>query len=125
MGGFPDPESQSGTVDINALPCIDPALAVQRQVVGVFGDDHARDSRLGRQAAFDQAQLCGRLDDASLARAACILGSACGDDTELRRYDIQPLTDVFEREVELICPLGRLLRNRLPVNKWPFSDFAP
>ena len=56
---------------------------------------------LSRHAAFDQARFCGRLDDASLAGPARILGSACDKHAELGGHDIQPFADVFADDVAL------------------------
>lgn len=66
MGSLANPERQSGAVNINALPRIDLGLAIQRQVIGIFGDDYARHRRLGRHATFDQPQLFWCLDNARL-----------------------------------------------------------
>ena len=100
-GRAPDPVGQRGAVQPDALPRVDLRLAVQRQVIGVFGDEDERDRRLGRQAALDQSGRCRLLDDDVLAGPAGIAGPARDQDAELGRDDVEPLrailTDLVER----------------------------
>ena len=68
--------TQSASVErssVDALAGVDLGLAVERQVVGVLGDQHVRDQRLGRQAALDQPRRRRRLDDRLGAGAAGVL----------------------------------------------------
>ena len=47
-GGAPDPVGQRRAVEADALAGKDLRLPVERQVVGVFGDEHLRDESVGR-----------------------------------------------------------------------------
>ena len=49
--GAADPVGQRRAVERDPLPGEDLRLAIKRKVVGVFGDQHLRDRRFGRQAA--------------------------------------------------------------------------
>lgn len=53
-GGAPNPVGERRTVERDALSGVDLRLAIERQVIGVFGNEYMGDGRLGRQAAFDQ-----------------------------------------------------------------------
>ena len=68
-------------------------LAIKRQVISILRHDHTGDGCLILHAAFDQARFCGRLGNASLERATCILGAAGYKDTELRGHYIQLFAD--------------------------------
>jgi hypothetical protein len=61
---------------------------------GVFGDQHAGDRRLGRQAAFDQPLGRWRLNHGLLASPACIFRTAGHERPELCRDHVQPLGNV-------------------------------
>ena len=54
-GGAADPVGQCRAVQGDALPGVDLSLAIERQMIGVFGDEHMRHRRLGRQPALDQS----------------------------------------------------------------------
>jgi hypothetical protein len=69
-------------------------------MVGVFGDEHMGDGRLGRQAALDQPRRCRRLDDDVLASAAGVFGPAHHNHSELRGNDVEPFTDVLADPVQ-------------------------
>ena len=84
MRRFATPESQSGAVDINPLPGINLALAIQWQMIGVLREDYAGDRCFCWHAALDQARLCRCLHNARLARPTCVLRAACDDDLALR-----------------------------------------
>lgn len=49
-----DPVSKCGTVKIDALAAHDLGPPVERQMIGVFGHQHMRDSRFRRQSGLDQ-----------------------------------------------------------------------
>jgi hypothetical protein len=49
-GGAPDPVGERRAVETNALPLVNLGLAIQRQVLGVFGDDDVSDRRVSRHA---------------------------------------------------------------------------
>ena len=70
----PDPVGERRSVEAEALALVNLRLAVERQMVGVFGHEHMSDHRLGRQAATDQPRRRRRLDDAALAGAADPMG---------------------------------------------------
>ena len=94
-GSAPNPVSQRRAIEINALACDDLRLAIKRQVIGIFGHQHMRDGRIGRQTALDQPRRSRRLDNAVLARAASVFGPANDQDPELRGNDIEPLAHIF------------------------------
>ena len=101
LGGGPaDPVRERRAIELDALPGVDLALPVERQVVGVFADQHMGDQRLGRQPALDQPRRCRRLDHGALAGAAAILRPAGDDHPELRRDDVEPLGDVLADPVQ-------------------------
>lgn len=83
-----DPGCQRGAVQINVLSNIDLSLAIQRQVVSVFGNDHAGHSCLGRHATLDQARFGGSLHNACLAGSTGEFWAAGYNDAELGRDDV-------------------------------------
>lgn len=94
-GRAADPVSERGAIQVDALPGVDLRLAIERQVIRVFGDQHLGDRRLGRQPALDQAGRRRCLDDDILAGATGVFGPAHDNHAQLRRHDVEPLTDVF------------------------------
>ena len=66
-GRTADPIRQRRAVEFDTLPGVNLRLAVQRKVIGVFGDQDLRHRGLGRQSALDQPGWSRRLDDAVLA----------------------------------------------------------
>lgn len=64
-------------------------------MVRVFGDDHRRDQRLGRNAALDQMFGRRSLRHLAVAFAACVFGPARDDDLEARRDHVEPFRDVL------------------------------
>ena len=78
-----------------ALAGVDLGLPVERQVIGVFGDQHLGDRRLGRQAALDQPRRRGRLHHDVLASPAGVFGPAHDQHPELRRHDVEALAHVL------------------------------
>ena len=99
-GGTADPVGQGGSVELHALATVDLGLAIERQVICVFADQHMRHRRLGGHTARDQPRWRGRLDDPIRARAAGIFGTAGDDDPELGGHDIQPFRDIFPDAVQ-------------------------
>jgi len=73
--GPSDSIGESRAVEAKALALINLRLAIERRVIGVFGDEHVGDRRLARQAALGQPRRHRRLDDV-LARATGIFGPA-------------------------------------------------
>ena len=96
----PDPIGQGGAIERKALSGEDLRLPVQRQVVGVFGDEHLRHGRIRRQPALDQPCRRGRLHDDVLAGTAGVFGSADDQHPELGRDDVEALGDVFANPVQ-------------------------
>jgi hypothetical protein len=94
-GSTADPVGERGTIEIDALPGPDLRLAIERQVIGIFGDQDVGNRRLGRQPALDEPGGRGSLHDHVLAGAAGILDPAHDDHAQLRRHDIEPLAYVL------------------------------
>ena len=87
-GGAPDPVGQRRAVEDDTLAGEDLRLAVERQVVGVFGDEHLRDQRVGGQTALDQPGRC-------LAGAAGVARPADHQHPELHRHHVEALGHVL------------------------------
>ena len=100
-GGMADPVGQRRAIEIDALAGVDLGLAIQRQMVGIFGDQNLGDGGLGRQAALDQPRRRRGLHDAVLASPAGIFGPPGDEHPELRRHDVQPLALVLADPVQL------------------------
>jgi hypothetical protein len=47
-GGTADPIGQGRAIQVEALAGINLRLSIQRQVIGIFGDEHLRHCRVGR-----------------------------------------------------------------------------
>jgi hypothetical protein len=58
-GGAANPVGQRRTVEIDSLAGVDLRLPVERQMIGVFGDEDLRHGRLGWNAALDQSRRRG------------------------------------------------------------------
>ena len=54
IGRRATPTRQGRSVKIDATPTVDLALAVKRQMIGIFGHGHMGERALGRQSTFDQ-----------------------------------------------------------------------
>ena len=94
------------------MPRIDLRLAVQRQVVGVFGHEDQGDRRLCRQAALDEPCRGRLLDDDVLAGPAGIAGPARDQDAELGRDDVEPLRAILPDLMERAAAAWQLLSSR-------------
>ncbi|ANT54836.1 hypothetical protein A6B35_33275 (plasmid) [Mesorhizobium amorphae CCNWGS0123] len=94
-GRAADPVGERGAVQIDALPGVDLRLAIERQVIGILGDQNLGDRRLGWQTAFDQPGGRRSLHDNILAGTTRIFRPAHDDHAQLRRHDIEPLADLF------------------------------
>jgi hypothetical protein len=90
-GRIADPERQHRALDVDALREQHLGLPIERQMPGIFGDQHVGDHRLGRQPALDQPFGRRRLNHAIRAGPAGIFGTMRHDHPELRRDDIEPL----------------------------------
>ncbi len=112
-GGAADPIRQGRAIELDPLPGVDLALAVERQVVGVFADQDVGHQGLGRQPALDQPRGCCGLDHRALAGTAAIFGAAGDDHLELGRDDVEPLRDVLADPVQRAATAGTGLLGRL------------
>ena len=56
-GGAADPVRKRRAIKRDPLPGVDLRLTIKRKMVGVFGDEHMRNGRLRRHAAFNQSIL--------------------------------------------------------------------
>ena len=90
-GGIAHPERQHGALDVDALRQQHLGLPMERQMPGIFGNQHVGDHRLGGQPALDQPLRCRRLNHATRAGPAGIFGTMRDDHAELRRNDVEPL----------------------------------
>ena len=93
--GTAHPIGQGGTVERDALARIDLRLAIERRVVGIFGDQYMRDQCLGGNAALDQPLRRRRLHHIAGAGLAGIFGAARHDYPELGRDDVEPFRGVL------------------------------
>ena len=108
-GGTADPVRQRRAIEIDALPGVDLGLPVQRQMIGVFGDENLRDRRLGRQSALDQPRRRRRLHHPVLASPAGVFGPADDEHAELRRHDVEPLAPVLADPMQRALQHGQVL----------------
>jgi hypothetical protein len=51
-GGMTNPVGQRRAVEIDALPRVDLRLAIQRKMVGIFGDENLGHRRLDNRKAY-------------------------------------------------------------------------
>ena len=94
-GGLTDPISQHHAAQIDAGPSVDLRLAVERQVIGIFGDQHVREQGLGGQGTLDQVGgRCG-LGHGAGAAAAGVFRPDGHDHPELGRDNVAPLATVL------------------------------
>jgi hypothetical protein len=91
---------------MDALAGINLRLPIQGQMIGVLRDQDMRDQRLGRDAAFDDARRSQRLHDRTLAGTAAVAGTACHQDAEGGRHDIEPLCDILADDMESAAAAG-------------------
>lgn len=89
--GCAEPVGQHLTPDRQPLPRQHLCLTIQGQVVGVAGDQHLGDGRLGRQAAGHQALRRRRLQHHARAGAAGELRAPVHQYAELGGDDTEPL----------------------------------
>ena len=102
-GGAPDPVGQRRAIQADALAGEDLRLPVERQVVGVFGDEDLRDQSVGRQATLDQPRRRGCLHDRVPAGAASVAWAADHQHPELHRHHVEALGDVLSDPVQGPC----------------------
>ena len=94
-GGVAHPERQDRTLDVEALGDEHLGLPIERQVPGIFGDQHGGDHRLGRQPALDQPFRRRRLHHRLGAGPAGILRTVGDDHPVLRRDHVEPLRGIL------------------------------
>ena len=75
-------------------------------MIGVLGDQHLGDQRLGWNAAFDDARGGRSLDHRTLARAAAVARAARYQHPERGRHDVEPLGDILADPVERAATAG-------------------
>ena len=100
-GGAPHPVGQRRPVEIDALASVNLGLPIERQVIGVFGDKHLNDRRLGRNAACDQPRRRGLLQNNPLAGPTSIFRSPHHEHAELGGDDIELLAHILADPVKL------------------------
>ena len=130
IGRHATPACQGGPVQSHATPDIDLALAVKRQVVGVFGDGDMRERAFGRQPAFDQPVGRVGLYDARVAAATGIARTDGDDDPEAGGDDVEAFSTVFAdlhhvaaaAGASLLCGFYHLLDARQMV--WQMAKVA-
>lgn len=105
-GGTTDPVSERRAVEVDALPLVDLRLSIQRQVIGILGDQNLSDGCLRRNPAFNQSGGSRSLNDDILAGPAGILRTADDQHAELSGNDIELLADVLTDPVQ-ITPTAR------------------
>jgi hypothetical protein len=88
------PVGQQRPIQLDAGAAEDRLLPVQGAVVGILGNDHLRQQRRRRQAAFDRPRRRRQLHDLG-AVAAGKLRTDVAQDTEVTRYIVQLLGDVL------------------------------
>ena len=68
-GGLADPVGEGGAVEVEPVALEDPALAIERQMVGVLADQHMGEQARTRAAALDGPRRQRRLDEPLAAGA--------------------------------------------------------
>jgi hypothetical protein len=120
------------------LAAHDLGLPIERQMIGIFGDQHMGYGRFRRQACLDQPCWSRGLNDAVGASTACIFGTTGDDDAELRRDDVQPLRDILANAMQAtaaaadqafrlddLFDTGKMLRKRAAIGRAGLGDSVP
>ena len=84
-------------------------LPVQRQVIGILGDQHLCDQRLGRDAALDDPRRCRGLHDRAFARTAAVARPARDQHAEGGGHDVEPFGNVLANLMERAAAAGARL----------------
>jgi hypothetical protein len=105
-GRSADPVCKGRAIQLDALPGIDLRLPVERQVIGILGDQHLRDQRLGGNAAFDDPGRRWSLHDRALARATAIARAPGDQHAEGGGHDIEAFGDILADLVERAAAAG-------------------
>jgi hypothetical protein len=101
--GPADPIGQCRAIQIDALPGVDLSLPVQRKMIGVFGDQNLRHSRLGRQSALDQPCRRGRLDHYVFASPAGVFRPAHHQHAELGGHDVKTFARILPNAMQRLA----------------------
>ena len=94
-GGAAHPVGQGGAVEGDALASVNLRLAIERYVVGIFGDQHMCDQRLGRDAVLDQPLGRRGLRHFASTGTAGVFGAAGHDHLQPRWDHIEAFGDVL------------------------------
>ena len=94
------PVGQRRAIEVDAVAGIDPRLAVERQAVGVLGDNDLGNQRLGRHAAGDQTLRRRSLDDRLGAGPATVARAPGDPDPQAQRDHVELLGDVLIDHVQ-------------------------
>ena len=94
-GRAADPVGERRAIEFDPLAGIDLSLAIQGQMIGIFGHQDLGNQGLGGQATLDQAGRRRSLNNRLLARPAGIFGPANQHHPELRWNDIEPLAHIL------------------------------
>ena len=95
VGRRATPTRQCRSVKIDATPTVDLAMAVKRQMIGIFGHGNMGESAFCRQPTFNQPMKRLRLDNARITTTACILGANRNDDLKAGWNDVQSFGTVL------------------------------
>jgi hypothetical protein len=104
--GAPHPIAQRGTIQRHALAREDLRLAIQRQMIGVFVDQHMRQQRLARHAAVDRSFRCRCLHDRLFTGPAAIARAADHSHPQLGGHIVQHLRLVFADQMQRTAAAG-------------------
>ena len=104
--GAARPGAQGGTIQRHTLAGKDLRLTIQRQMVGVFVDQHMRQQRLGGHAAVNRTFRSGRLHDRLLAGSATIPRPADHADPQLGRHIVEHLRPIFADDMQHASATG-------------------
>ena len=85
------------------MPAEDLSLAIQGEMIGILGDQHLRDQRLGGHPTIDRPFRGRRLDHSALAGPAAVARPADHLHPVLRRDDVEHLRVVFADDVQRLA----------------------
>ena len=109
------PVRQRRAFQLHAFARVNLRLAIQRQVIAIFRDQHVRQQSRSRNAALDRTARRFGLHDAFAARAGQ-LRSHLTDHFESRRHVLQNFRNIFAQRLQLAAAVRTsfLLRQILP-----------
>ena len=94
------PVGKGRAIQIDPLAGVNLALAVQRKMIAVLGDQDVCKEPGAREAALDRTTRCQRLHD-PLAACARELRAHVPDDLEVARHVLEHLGDVLAQGTQL------------------------